>query len=449
MRKLFNQIQTRISNISQFLQKDIWRIRLKELPKGKAILINNLRMLLIVFQGIGRGKLDIRASALTFYTLLSLIPVLAILFGITRGFGIERNLEQVLYDNFSLQDDIIDKIILFSNTILEKTKGGVLASVAIPVLIWSIIKVLTTIERTFNDIWQIKKSRALGRKISDYLLIIIIAPALMIFGSSATVFLASTVRTLAIESTIIGYISPFLHFSLKLAPYLTIWILLTFMYKIVPNTKVEFKAAVVAAIIAGTLYQIVQIIYIRFQLGVTSYNALYGSFAALPLFLIWVQLSWTIVLLGAEISFANQHVNRYDFESDSLYISNAMKRTLNLLVAHTVIRNFANGKPPLTADEISEKLDLPTRLTNKLLNELTDSKIFTETYTKEYKERGYQPAIDINKIRVNDVLRTLDQLGNDDIQIGESLTRSKILDILADFRESLHENSSNMLIKDI
>ena len=126
-----------------------------------------------------------------------------------------------------------------------------------------------------------------------------------------------------------------------------------------------------------------------------------------------------------------------------------MKRTLNLLVAHTVIRNFANGKPPLTADEISEKLDLPTRLTNKLLNELTDSKIFTETYTKEYKERGYQPALDINKIRVNDVLSTLDHLGNDDIQIGESLTRSKMLDILADFRESLHENSSNMLIKDI
>jgi len=289
MLKLFEQIKAKISFISHFLQKDIWKISLKGLPKGKAILINNLRMLLIVFQGIGRGKLDIRASALTYFTLLSLIPVLAILFGITRGFGIEENLERVLYDNFSLQEDVMDKIIHFATTILEKTRGGILAGVAIPVLIWSIIKVLTTIERTFNDVWQIKKSRSLGRKVSDYLLIIFVAPTLMILGSMATVYFASTVRTLASESTVIGYISPFLHFVLKFVPYITIWLLLTFMYKIVPNTKVRFKSAFVAALIAGTIYQIVQIFYIKFQIGVSSYNALYGSFAALPLFLIWVQ----------------------------------------------------------------------------------------------------------------------------------------------------------------
>jgi len=361
----------------------------------------------------------------------------------------EKNLERVLYENLSLQKDFVERIIHFANSILEKTKGGVLASVAIPVLVWSVVKVLTTVERTFNDIWQIKKSRAIVRKFSDYLIIVIIAPSLMVFGSSATVFISSQVNTLALESEFIGYVSPFLFFILKLAPYLVIWILLTFLYVIVPNTRVRFKSAVVAAIIAGTIYQIVQLLYIRFQLGVSSYNALYGSFAALPLFLIWVHLSWTIVLLGAEISFANQHVNRYDFESDSLNISYSMKRTLSLLIAHLVVKNFVKNKPPLTADEISDKLDIPSRLTNMLITELIKCNLFTETYTKEYKQSGYQPALDINNISINYVLSALEMQGDDDIHLGESLTRTKLMDILNDFRDSLNNNTSNVLIRDI
>jgi len=449
MGKPFNQLKEKISQVSQFLDKDVWRIPLNDLPAWKAFLIKQLRMLIIVFRGIGRGRLDIRASSLTFYTLLSIVPVLAILFGITRGFGMEKNLERVLYENLSLQKDFVERIIHFANSILEKTKGGVLASVAIPVLVWSVVKVLTTVERTFNDIWQIKKSRAFVRKFSDYLIIVIIAPSLMIFGSSATVFISSQVNTLALESEFIGYVSPFLFFILKLAPYLVIWILLTFLYVIVPNTRVRFKSAVVAAIIAGTIYQIVQLLYIRFQLGVSSYNALYGSFAALPLFLIWVHLSWTIVLLGAEISFANQHVNRYDFESDSLNISYSMKRTLSLLIVHLVVKNFVKNKPPLTADEISDKLDIPSRLTNMLITELIKCNLFTETYTKEYKQSGYQPALDINNISINYVLSALEMQGDDDIHLGESLTRTKLMDILNDFRDSLNNNTSNVLIRDI
>jgi len=380
---------------------------------------------------------------------LSIVPVLAILFGITRGFGLEGNLERVLYDNLSIQDDIVEKVIQFANSILEKTKGGLLASVAIPVLAWSVIKVLTTIERTFNDIWQIRKSRAFVRKFSDYLIIVVIAPSLMIFGSSATVFLSSHVRALSLEYEIFGYVSPFLQFILKLAPWILIWILFTFLYKIVPNTRVRIKSAFVAALIAGTIYQLVQLIYLRFQLGVSSYNALYGSFAALPLFLIWVQLSWSIVLLGAEISFAYQHVNHYDFESDSLNISYSMKRTITLMIVHAVVKNFVMGKPPLTAELISSKLDLPSRLTNLMVSELTDCGLFTETSTETYKESGYQPAVDINRISINYVLSTLELKGDDDIRVGESLTRKKLQDIMESFRKSLHDHEENVLIKDI
>jgi len=441
-----SNLKEKKQKLQVFFQKDIWRIPLKDLPPARRFLIKNLRIILIVFRGIGRGKLGIRASSLTFYTLLSLVPVLAILFGISKGFGFEEYLEKLLYDNFSIQDEFITQVINVANKIIEQTRGGVMAGVAIIVLVWSIIKVLTTIERTFNEIWQIKKSRVIVRKFSDYFLIILLAPALMILGSSSAVFISTQVKSLASEWALIGYVSPMLLFAIKLVPYVMVWFLLTLIYMIVPNTRVKFKPALVSGIIAGTIYQIVQYFYIKFQIGVTGYNAIYGSFAALPLFLIWVNISWTIVLIGAEISFARQHVGRYDFESGSLNISHTFKRTLALLIIHRVVIIFSKGLPALTTSELSDQLEMPYRLTNMLVNELVECNLLTETYTEQYKQKAYLPARDINQFSINFIITSLNNFGEDDIIIGDSTTRKKIEGTIEEFNSILQKHPSNVLI---
>lgn len=432
-----------------YLRKDVWRIELDELSFIKALLIKILRILLIVINGIGKGRLDIRASSLTFYSILSFVPVMAVLYGITNGFGLENNLRQILYDNISLHEEILDQIITFAERIIEKTKGGVMAGVAFTVLIWSVIKVLTTVERTFNNIWQVQKSRDFFRKFSDYLVIILLAPGLMLLGSLVTVFMTTQLTSIGNDFIIFGYISPLLLSLAKIIPYFTIWLLLTLLYMIIPNTKVRLKPALIAGIIAGTLYQLVQWAYIKFQIGVSSYNAIYGSFAALPLFLIWIHLSWTIILLGAEISFANQNVERYDYEGVSLKVSWSYRILLSLLVFHAIIRNFADGNPPLTLNRLNQKLKIPARLLHNILNELVKSGLLIDTYTEEYKERGYQPAKDINSITVYEVIHTLDRLGADDLQVTDSDLHRKFRKILEGFNRELRKHPDNVLLKDL
>lgn len=323
-----------------YLEQDIWRIHLSELPYFRSLYIRLLRIIMIVIRGVSRGKLSQRSSSLTYYSLLAIVPFLAIVFGIAKGFGGERYLQDFILGNLGIQEETMAQIIDFANRLLDKTRGDLLAGVAIILLIWTVIIVLNTVERTFNNIWQIYKRRSFIRKFTDYLALILLSPALIILSSSVTVYISTQLGVLSHKMTLVEYVSPMVIFLLKLIPYVLIWILLTFVYMIFPNTKVRIRSALLAGIVAGTIYQVVQWYYIRFQTGVSNYNAIYGSFAAIPLFLIWLNLSWRIILLGAEISFADQNVDSYDFEENSLRLSHAHKRLLAIMIMHRIIMQF-------------------------------------------------------------------------------------------------------------
>jgi len=287
-----------MSKIINFIKVEIWRIRLKDLSRRKSFLIKQLRVILLALRGFNEDKCQLRASALTYYSLLSIVPVLAMGFGIAKGFGFDKLLEAQLLGSFAGQEAIIEQVIGFARSLLDNTRGGVVAGAGVAILFWTVIKVLGNIERSFNDIWGIKQARKFGRKFSDYLSVMLICPILIIVSSSITVFITTQVQLITEKMLLLGAISPLISFILKLLPYSMIWILFTFIYIFMPNTKVSFKSGLLAGILAGSIYEIIQWVYITFQVGVVKYNAIYGSFAALPMFLVWLQLSWLIVLFG-------------------------------------------------------------------------------------------------------------------------------------------------------
>ncbi len=206
----------------------------------------------------------------------------------------------------------------------------------------------------------------------------LISPILVLMSGSATVFITTQVTQITQKIELLGFISPLISFLLKFIPYILIWALFTILYIIMPNTKVKFKAGLLGGVVAGTLYQIVQGAYISFQIGVAKYNAIYGSFAALPLFLMWLQISWWIVLFGAELSFANQNVDTYEYEPDCLKVSPGFKKLLALQIAHLLIKKFENGDRPLSDSQISTQLEMPIRLVHNILFDLVESGLVSE-----------------------------------------------------------------------
>jgi len=435
--------------VMNFLSRGVWNMRLKDLSGHRYFLIRQLRIYVLAVKGFYEDKCQLRASALTFYSLLSVVPVLAMGFGIAKGFGLEKILEDELKSNLSGQKEVLQWLIEFANRMLENTKGTLIAGLGFIILFWSVLKVLSNIEESFNDVWQIKKSRSWGRKFSDYTAIMLFAPILLIGSSAATVFIKTMVNKVLENHNLLDSVGPFLFFLINLAPYFLVWILFTLLYTLMPNTHVKFKSGLIAGIIAGTIYQVFQILYIEFQGMVTTYNAVYGSFAALPLFLIWLQLSWLVVLFGAEISFAEQNVESYEYEAETSEISYAYKRLLSLYVLHLIVHNFRQNQEALRSQDISIRLEMPIRLVRQIIYNMMNAGLVSELLTETEKQMAYQPAFDINQMSVHKVIDALEKTGSDNIPVLETLSYRKLKRILEGYRESISPDQKETLLKDI
>ncbi|GJQ60570.1 MAG: YihY family inner membrane protein [Candidatus Scalindua sp. AMX11] len=438
-----------VAKITNFIKTDVWSIRLENHSRTKAFFIRQLRLALLTIRGYRDHNCRLRASALTFYSLLSVVPVVALAFGISKGFGFENTLEKQLLEKFPAQEEVLIQVVGFARSLLEETKGGMVAGVGVALLFWIVIKLLGNIERSFNDIWGIKKSRNFARKLSDYLSIMLICPVLMIMSSSTTVFIKTQIVHITERFAFFGAFSSLTLSLLKLFPYCMIGGVFIFIYIFMPNTRVRFRSGFVAGAVAGTVYQLAQLAYINFQVGVAQYNAIYGSFAALPLFLIWLQVSWMIVLVGAEISYIHQNAESFEFEAESLRISTSCKRLLSLCVAHMLIKNFSRGEKPLTSDFISRTLKIPSHLMGQILDELVESGIISETNPNEGDELAYQPARDINMLTVTYTINALDKRGSNEIPVAKTKELTALSETLQTFNDIVEKSPANKLIKDI
>ena len=437
------------SRMIGFLKADVWRVREGELSRPKSILLRSFRVLVLSLRGLTEDQCQLRASALTFYSLLSIVPVVAMIFGIAKGFGFEKSLERQVLERLEGQEEVATRVIGFAQALLEDAKGGVIAGIGLIILLWTVIKVLSNIEGSFNDIWGVQKARSPGRKISDYLSLMIICPILLAMSSTVTVLIASQLEVIVQKISLLGAVSPIIFFMLNLLPYCVIWVLFTFVYMFMPNTRVGFRSGALAGVIAGTSYQIFQWGYINLQIGVAKYNAIYGSFSALPLFLVWLQISWLIVLFGAEISFAYQNVATYEFEPDCRSISPSFKRLLTLRIVHFLVRHFSDGNNLWDETRLSRSLEIPIHCVRQILNDLIEAGILSEVSLKDDRTIAYQPARDTDSMTIKYVIDTMDRHGISDIPVAQSPELKKISECLNDFEVLIENSPSNRLLKDL
>lgn len=438
-------IKLTINKIVHFIEVDIWRMRLAGLPKFMGSFLRIIRIILLAIKGFNRDDCATQASALTFLSSLSIVPVLAMAFGVSKGFGLEKTLQEKVLENFVGHEEIMTQAFGVAQKMLDSTKGGLIAGIGLVILLYAVMKLLHNIEVTLDKIWEIKKHRSFVRKLTDYLAIILIGPILVILSSSATVFISTEIVYLSEQVSLLGAVQPLILFGIKLIPYSLIWLLFTLTYIIMPNTHVSLKSGIIAGIIAGTVYQLVQWGYINFQVGVSRYNAIYGSFAAVPLFLIWMQLSWLIVLLGAEISFAHQNVDRYQFDDDNLKMSPKQKKIIALLVVRKVVQYFESGDPPKNIDDIAKDIGVPVRFVEIIMNELLEAEVLSEVVSIEGTPR-YQPALDIHKIDVQLVVDRLENRGLNNVCGTDSEDLKKINESLDALDHEITNSKSNKLL---
>lgn len=441
--------KARLNRIRQFVSGDIWRTRLTDLPALERIPVRLLRVLILSVRGFREDAGMLRASSLTFYTLLSIVPVAAMAFGIAKGFGFQKVLEEQLYENFPGQEEVIGQVVRFAQSLLETTQGGIIAGIGLMLLFWAVIKVLSSIENAFNHVWGVRQPRSMVRKFSDYLSIMLISPLLVILQSSATVFITTQVSQITEQIALIGYFSPLITLALKLIPYVIVWVLFTMIYLVMPNTRVAFPSALTAGILAGTGYQLFQWAYISLQVGAARYNAIYGSFAALPLFLVWLQTSWAIVLFGAEISFASQHASDHEFETDTKRASPGLRKLVALQIARLVVHKFMQGDPPPGAAEIAATVGHPPRLVERVLDELVAGGILNDVRLEDTEGLVYVPARDVDQFTLSFVLEALEARGVNELPLPEGPAQKALSDALGQLRESLRQSPGNRKLKEL
>ena len=443
----FSKIKAKIIELIDFLTNDIWRLDSNHLSGKRNILYNGLKAVIMTIRNSLDLELNVRAASLTYRTLLSIVPGLAVLFAVSRGFGLQNIIESQLFTYFPGQREVLEKATEFIDTSLKHAQGGVFAGVGIIILLYTVYVLFSEIENNFNSIWQISKGRTIQRQIFDYFALIVIMPVFIVLNSALSLMISSS----SVYFDDFSYIlNPIVTQTLNILPFLITILVLTLLYKFMPNTKVKFTSALIAGVVAGTAYQLFQIFYISGQLWITKYNAIYGSFAALPLLLLWLQLSWNIVLMGAQLSFSLQNIRKFYFEKETKNISRRYSDFFTILITSLIAKRFATEKLPLTADEISEKHAIPIRLTNQIIDLLQDLQIITPTpWAHDAEVMAFQPAFDINLMSVNSLLDKVDKYGSEDFMVDTDIKFKSHWEALIRSRVNLHKDKGDILLKNL
>ena len=433
----------RYNTAKDFILKDIWRTDDSNMSSRRRGVFHILKILIIAVRGFVENRVAVRASALTYFTLLSVVPIVALAFAIAKGFGLDGMVETLIRNSFAANPDTADYLISFSSSMLENTKGGLIAGIGIIMLMYTVFELLNKVEASLNFIWNIKNDRPFLRKITDYMTIMVFTPILLIVASSATFFVRAKLGEYFTD-----YLAPVWTTLFKIVPYLLMSIVFTLVYLIMPNTKVNIKSALSAGVITGVAFQAWQWIYVTFQ--VSEYGAVYGSFAALPLFLLWLQTSWIIVLLGCMIAYSVQNVNHYSTELTAGNISTRLMKRVSMLLMTKITKNFAESKPPKDAVTWSEELKISQKLFAHAAQRLQDVGLLVEVRNDGGGSPIYIPAIDIANITVDTICSRIDAYGEDDnfpLQMSGDLER--IDRLAAEGEKAMRDVLDKKLVKDI
>ena len=434
-----------IQQIKDFLLDDIWRVTDDEVSKKRGMLYNAIKIATLSVKEFTERRIVKEASALTYNTLLAIIPILAILFAIARGFGFANLLEDQFRNGFESQAQTAETILTFIDSYLSHAKSGIFIGVGLIMLFYTVLLLTYNMERTFNSIWQVKKPRSHYRKLTDYFSMLLLLPLLILLSSGISIFISTIMK----DIHEFALLAPVIKFIVRLTPFVLTWGMFTALYIFMPNTKVKFKYAIFPGIIAGTGFQVFQYLYIGSQLWVSRYNAIYGSFAAIPMFLLWTQISWSICLYGGQLCYVAQNLRNFSFSKETENISRRYHDFLCILIMSLICKRFEKGLSPYTAESLSDEHKIPIRLTTTILYELQDLRMIYETLVEhEDEEMGYLPSVDINRMNVAMLLSRLDKAGSEAFKIDRNLYNAP-WETLKKAREDYYESTADVLLKDL
>jgi membrane protein len=393
------------SRLTRFFSATLWDLEPEAFAGARRLGVRYLQIVALVIRDFRDDQCLLRASALTFTSILSLVPFFALTFAVLKGFGVHNKVEPLILNRVAAgSQEIVDRVITYINN----TNMTSLGAIGLVTLILTVVSLLGNIEEAFNVIWGVKETRTFYRKFSDYLSVVIIGPILLLAAVSITTSLQSQslVRWLVEKS----YLGDLLLFLFRLAPYVTIWMALVFLYTFIPNTRVRFKSALIGGVIAGTFWQLAQWGYIHFQVGVGKYNAIYGTLAILPVFMVWIYTSWLIVLFGVELVCAHQNIRTFLLEARNTSFSHRSRELLSLAILEKIGASFHFGSRPRSAEQLAEELDIPVRVVGEFIACLTESGFIL---AMAGESATFTPARELEDITVKDVLASLRKYGNE------------------------------------
>lgn len=367
-----------------------------------------VRKLLFAIKFFTAKRVMDSASALTYNTILSLVPICAVVFATARGFGYTIYIENWFRGILSSQPTAAELLITFVNSYLEHTKSGIILGIGLIFMLYTVVMLTRNVEETFNDIWHVENRKNTMRTFTDYLAIFFLIPLVIIIMSGISLF----VSTIASHSDLKELVGPVAEFVVNILPFVIMWLAFTALYVFMPNTKVKLKSALVPGFLAAISMIILQWFYVNAQMFISSYNAIYGSFAALPLFMLWVQFSWTICLFGAELSYTNQNLEDFSYLDGAAHMSHYDKTILSILLLSKICKRFNDGHTPYTAIELKDETFIPLSVIRDLLNNMSRLNLLTEIVgQKSMLDSRFQPAISIDKITVGYVVSALNSQG--------------------------------------
>jgi membrane protein len=433
-----------LEKIKHYFLREIWDFSLRGKSLWSRLLFKIQRVLVLSVRGFFKDGCALRASSLTFYTLLSIVPLLALAFAIPQGFGFQEHLKEQLLQRFVDDREVLTEVFLFSDRLLAQAKEGVIAGSGALVLFWSATSLLASMESAFNRIWKVKRFRSWRRLFSDYFAIILITPLLFLLSSSLSLYVAGVIKQ-AIHS-FLGetYMGSLTLFFVSWVPYALLWILYALIYYLLPNTRVRFSSALVGGLIAGALSLGVQTAYLFFQAGAVHYSAIYGSFAAVPLFLIWVQVNWFLLLFGVEISYACQVQQQMEYSFSAEKMSYSLRLAVTIWVARIAVERIVENKP-ISAKLLVREHCIPYVIAESALQLLTDAGILAELR----ENQTYLPQCDIQTLSISDLIDALQTRGENTLSFSMPPEFLEIEETLSDFHKLLENSPKNRYIKDL
>ena len=402
---------TKISKIGNFVRYDMWRRTATEYDGFfQRLGYGILRTIALVVRGFTSKNLNATAKSLTFSLIFAIVPILAMIVAVAKGFGVADVIEKQLNASFIGETGLVPTIMEMVQRYLETAQDGLFIGIGILILLWAIYSFFQSVETAFNTIWNVQKSRSILRQATTYIAIVVLIPVLLVCSAGINIFVHS-----AVESNVhVEVLRNFMQTSgVKFLQFVICWLFFICMYVAIPNTKVRFMSALIPGILMGTLFQLLQMFSVYLIALLSRTSIVYGAFATLPILMTFLQYASLLILIGAQMSFAIQNNAEFEYEQDLNSMSRRYKDFVMLYLLSIVIKRFEADEEPLTAHELAVRDHLPIRLVNQLLSRMTETGILREVYVEGKEDRTFQPALDTHKISVGMVLDRIDAQGTE------------------------------------